>query len=225
MIGHHAKSVNFTERIERGNDMFFKLSILKKLLKNAYNGPGLVVGHCEELEKTEIQREGYYVAGSYWSMWFDAERMPKEAKAAIIELCGDLPEEGEVFKAHKEAGNQYEIEQQEIYNLPKRYSEAEIELNKTKIIIDGYGAKNRLLQEEESKNITAINEMFMDLIDVDAVDYDNGEHEPYGPIAASPNPQAVFWGNNICYLMACTRIINDEEAINYFKYLEKEKAI
>lgn len=86
------------------------------MLKSAYTGAGLTVGHTPE---TDEEEEGYYLSSGWWVLWFNAGMFPKEAKAAVIELCGELPAVGEVFKAEKDFGNQYEIEQKEIFNLPE----------------------------------------------------------------------------------------------------------
>lgn len=96
--------------------MFFKKTVLKRMLKSAYTGAGLTVGHTPE---TDEEEEGYYLSSGWWVLWFNAGMFPKEAKAAVIELCGELPAVGEVFKAEKDFGNQYEIEQKEIFNLPE----------------------------------------------------------------------------------------------------------
>lgn len=78
--------------------MFFKKTVLKRMLKSAYTGAGLTVGHTPE---TDEEEEGYYLSSGWWVLWFKAGMFPKEAKAAVIELCGELPAVGEVFKAEK----------------------------------------------------------------------------------------------------------------------------
>lgn len=195
--------------------MFFKQSVLKRLFKNAYKGVGLTVGQ-------DSNGKGYYVAGSYWVIWVAVEHITKETKAAIIELCGDLPEPGEVFKAQKDGGNKYEIEQNEIYNLPERYEKAEIRFNVKKTIIESDGVLNRLLQsDDDNRHIIAINEVFMNLIDPGEVNYDKGEYDPDGPVAEYADGNFIYWGNKTCYLMATKRIMNNEEMVDYLEHLEK----
>ena len=198
--------------------MFLKQSVLKRLFKSAYKGAGLTVGHyLSEDEETE----GYYVAGGYWITWFNAEFFTKETKAAIIELCGDLPGPNEVFKAMKEGGNQYEIEQRERYFLPEKFKKANLSFRVTNTIIEDAGVFNRLLQaEDETKHIIGINEVFLDLIDLKAIDYDAGEWEPEGPVTACVVDPFVMWGNNAAYLLACRRIMDEPEMEEYLQHLE-----
>lgn len=206
--------------------MFFKQSVLKRLLKDAYKGAGLTVGHAAESETGDP--EGYYISSGWWIMWFTVGEMPKEAKAAIIELCGDLPEPGEVFKAIKDMGNQYEIEQKEIFNLPKAFNECKCHFRITKLLGQQGDKIIRFIQEDgRTKHVTAISEIFIDLIDPTAIDYDGGEYEPIGPVTACPTSPFMYWGNNTCYLVAGVRTPtqqNEEEA-EFWKFLEGTEII
>ena len=51
------------------------------MLKSAYTGAGLTVGHTPE---TDEEEEGYYLSSGWWVLWFKAGMFPKEAKAAVI---------------------------------------------------------------------------------------------------------------------------------------------
>lgn len=197
--------------------MFFKQKVLKRMLKAAYKGEGLIVGHMEESEEVS---EGYYVSSGWWVMWFAASEMPKEAKAAIIELSGDLPEAGEVFTAIKNMGNQYEIEQKEIFNLPSVFKKCKCHFRVTKLLGKQGDNVIRFIQEEgATRHVTAVSEIFIDLIDPKAVDYAAGEYEPVGPVTICPEKPFMCWGNNTCYLMAGIRTADQEEA-DLRKYLE-----
>lgn len=117
------------------------------MLKSAYTGAGLTVGHTPE---TDEEEEGYYLSSGWWVLWFNAGMFPKEAKAAIIELCGELPAVGEVFKAEKDFGNQYEIEQKEIFNLPEAFKRCTIDYRVTNIMQQQGKTLIRILQAEEA---------------------------------------------------------------------------
>ena len=71
--------------------MFFKATVLKRMLKAAYKGAGLTVGHSAAGEDGG-EPEGLYISSGWWVIWFVYDKIPKEAKAAIIEICGDLPD-------------------------------------------------------------------------------------------------------------------------------------
>lgn len=138
--------------------MFFKTSVLKRLFKDAYKGAGLTVGHMTDPEDEEV--DGYYISSGWWVIWFNNRTFPKEAKAAIIELCGELPQPGEVFKAIDGAGNQYEIEQKEIFNLPAAFERAKVKFRSTNILQQQGDKIVRILQEEEGKTVKAVLELF-----------------------------------------------------------------
>lgn len=198
--------------------MFFKKTVLKRMLKSAYTGAGLTVGHTPE---TDEEEEGYYLSSGWWVLWFKAGMFPKEAKAAVIELCGELPAVGEVFKAEKDFGNQYEIEQKEIFNLPEAFKRCTIDYRVTNIMQQQGKTLIRILQAEEGRNVCAVSEVFLDLIDLKSIDYENGETEPFGPCAISPEAPFVYWGgNDCCYLMAGRRTSDGETEAEFWKYLE-----
>lgn len=202
--------------------MFFKLSVLKHMLKDAYKSSGLTVGHMAESDTGEP--EGYYAASGWWVVWFNRDNMPKEVKAALVELCGDLPESGEVFKAMKDMGNQYEIEQKDIYNLPRTFKKCECRFRVTRLLRQQAFDLIRFLQDEkEIQFIKAVSETCISLIDPSAVDQDNGEDMPVGPVTIDPSADFVYWGNNTCYFMAGTRkpIMDDEEETNLWHHFAR----
>ena len=210
--------------------MFIKQSVLERLMKSAFKGAGLTVGHPVEVdEHGEVIKEGYYVAGMYWTFWVKADHITKEMKAAIIRLCGDLPEPGEVFTAYKDGGCQYEIvdfQQKEVYDLQEIFEKATIEFRKSKLMIQENGHHYRLLQADNDTNrIVALNEVFLDLIAESAIEEDKGELPPEGPMAICSTGKLLMWGNNVCYLRACAYNTDDMETEEYLKYLENRRII
>lgn len=57
-------------------------------------------------------------------------------------------------------------------------------------------------------------------IDLKSINYENGETEPFGPCAISPEAPFVYWGNDCCYLMAGRRTSDGETEAEFWKYLE-----
>ena len=80
--------------------MFIKTSIFKRILKDAWKGAGLTVGKKEEM---------YFIQGAYWILFVYEKDFTSKNKAAVIELVGDLPEEGEVYRAYEKGEKQYEL--------------------------------------------------------------------------------------------------------------------
>ena len=65
--------------------MFIKKSTLRRMLNAAYKTQGLYIDN---------DGEGYRIKGSYWDLWVKRDKLPKEYKADIVSLIGDLPEIG-----------------------------------------------------------------------------------------------------------------------------------
>lgn len=65
--------------------MFVRLRDFKRLIKEAYTGAGLYVA-----------RRGNQLlfGGSYWAIATIKESLDKKALAAVIELTGEMPEDG-----------------------------------------------------------------------------------------------------------------------------------
>lgn len=80
--------------------MFVKTTVFKKLIKQAYETRSLLVAGTEN---------EYIISGNWWIIRVKKDVFSKKNKAAIIELTGEFPEEGEAFRPTKNAGNQYEI--------------------------------------------------------------------------------------------------------------------
>ena len=72
--------------------MFVGLRDFKRLIKEAYTGAGLYVA-----------RRGSQLlfGGSYWAIATTKESLDKKALAAVIELTGEMPEDGGGFQSDK----------------------------------------------------------------------------------------------------------------------------
>lgn len=55
----------------------------------------------------------------------------------------------------------------------------------------------RILQEEEGKTVKAVSELFFNLISRKAIDYDNGEYDPIGPVATSKESPFLYMGKQL----------------------------
>lgn len=81
--------------------MFFKKTVLKRMLKSAYTGAGLTVGHTPE---TDEEEEGYYLSSGWWVLWFKAGMLPKEAKAAVLSYAENFRQLGKYSKQKRTSG-------------------------------------------------------------------------------------------------------------------------
>ncbi len=87
--------------------MFLKTGELKKVMKSALKSRGLAVGN------TDGQ---YLVYCDSWGVCVDAVYASNKFKAAIMELIGDLPEDGECYRCS--LSPEREIEQERVYDIP-----------------------------------------------------------------------------------------------------------
>ena len=130
------------------------------MIKEAYNTVGLTVAN---------DGDGMILVGHCWIIWMKDGMIPKKLKAAVIELTGDLPEAGEVFRAQKGAGNQYEIPREDVLELRNGMKNGEV-LKETDITI----GKLRLFQKEDG-TIQAYNNEKVDVVSWNDMDKDETE--------------------------------------------------
>lgn len=185
--------------------MFINPAIFKKIIKNSHSKEGLTIGATEE----EI-----FLAGGSWVIRVYKTEIPKKIKAAVIELIGDLPKTGEVFTCYKKESTQYEIAENEYWNITENFAKAQIPLNVTKIRYEGGWEDTRLLQERETKQCMAIKEIFWKLIDISTAE--EGENPPVGPYTEFTNAGLIYWQNDTMTLAVCRIDMRATEELDFF---------
>lgn len=169
--------------------MFLQKRILKRLMTEAYKYR-LIVAMSED--------DWLYLAGSYWEVNIKKEYIPKETMGDIIALIGELPEPGERFSATKE-GNQMEFDEtRQIDVAPFKRNEP---LAITNVFLAGNGGTLlRLLQDAETGQVFAVNNVFVDIVNNSECMKEKGEYlidEPFYNVNAG-----ILWKNNVCMLRA-----------------------
>lgn len=185
--------------------MFINPAIFKKIIKNSYGKEGLTIGATEE----EI-----FLAGGYWVIRVYKSEMSKKIKAAVIELIGDMPETGEVFTCRKKESTQYEIAENEYWNITENFAAAQIPLNVTKIQYTDAWEDTRLLQERETKRCMAIKDIFWKLIDTSAMEEQEGL--PKGPVTDFADTGLIYWQNETMTLAVCRMDMRATEESDFF---------
>lgn len=181
--------------------MFINTAVFKRMIKKAWSGAGLTVGR---------DGEELFLEGGFWIIRMKAKEIPNKEKAAIIELTGELPGEGEAFKAMKGVGNQYEMKFSDAWNIRATMQLAETEFKWTNVLIMQNKTLCRVAKCMDSTGkCILMNDMFYDLIDYDAVDRQK-ETEPEGPFAVDENGTVMYWENGICAVAAYKRKTNEE---------------
>lgn len=169
--------------------MFLHTPTLKKLLKKAFNSYGLTVANMDGQ---------LILQGSTWAVSLDYEYIPNKVKGAVIELCGIIPEEGQVFKATKE-GIQYEMSLNEILDLQKQYREAKLPLTNTFIKLEKDWDSFILYQLVANKEFKTVRSELLNLIDIREIDQ-NIEGMPSGPCCVRTDSDVLLWHNETCTL-------------------------
>lgn len=188
--------------------MFLKSAEFKKLIKEAYSGPGLKFGN---------DGYGYYLSGGYWAIWIMKGFIPKKELGAIIELTGEMPEEGKGFKSTKD-GNQYEIQNNPIFRVMENALECETELCVTPVLIkENLEKPKRILQNPGSRKILLVDEKFVRMIDNSTIDFKSGETPAEGPLIGKH--AGVFWKNDIMAMHVMQ--IEDGKHEKLIKHLEE----
>ena len=178
--------------------MIFDIGILKKMMKTAYEGNGLLV---------ENQDGRIILGGSYWRICVYEDYFPKKAKAALVELIGQLPLAGEVFRCTS-AGNQIEMPGEDIIEIVNNMS-WEDRYEKTNLILERKRGQIRPYQMEGNKHTIYLNEVFTQLLD--------GKPEPgeefyiYGPCKNNEKEKRVFFMTDTCVLEAWEIVPNVED--------------
>lgn len=180
--------------------MFLHMPTLKRLTKVAFNSKKLTIGKIND---------GTFMDCGLFIAWFDDNYIPNKVKALIMEFAGELPEEGHPFKASKE-GNQYEIDQNDYWNVQKRIKDATERYVVTPVALESKYTSCRLLQQaRDPYNIKAIDGIAITLIDPAEADYENGENTPQGPFSDTKG-KIFWWKSDFCILGFCgTKLYTD----------------
>ena len=106
--------------------MFLNKTKLKQLIKSSFRWEGLTVGRIYG---------GLVVAGGTWITWTEDGYIPNWLKAAVMEYTGELPKQGCVFKAKKDEPIQYEIADNDFYDLPEMKRKCRFAYTVTPVVI------------------------------------------------------------------------------------------
>ena len=173
--------------------MFIQLKDFKKLLKEAYTGVGLCVAR---------RGDDLLFSGSNWVMTTAKESMDKKQLAAVIELTGEIPENGGAFKATIEE-NQYEFGDVHWDMVDRTVNrEEEEKLTVTQVVLERYpyGKAMRVLQAADGR-VEVLNDRFVKAIDSLSMNTDY-EYEVQGPFVNPKFPKQVYWESEATTLTA-----------------------
>lgn len=181
--------------------MFTNPKILKKLMKDAFKANQLIIGR---------NKDDYYLQGSYWKLLCNKNYIPKTIFAQIIELAGEIPDEGECFCSGK-GGNQMQLNPM-VIEIPEGAVRVDIT---DYILMSTKGVAQRLLQLPNGK-IVLINNVFVAAVRGKYYEEEIGELPPEEPRCSLAH--GVFWKNENMKFTICFRI--DEEHSGSLEQME-----
>lgn len=179
--------------------MFIKTTVFKRLLKQAYKRDALQVGHEDN---TNI----YYIVGDYWAVMVEAKFFTNSAKAALVELIGDLPK-NESVRIYSDGTRQQLIDDSTWFALALQ--EPEKYLEKTNLLVEEekFGVLSRLFSTGEK--LIPVNEGLYSLIDEEAKTSD--DLDIIGPYKTLLSGHMIMWKNNTSTVGLSPRVWNDDE--------------
>lgn len=159
--------------------MFVNPKILKRLMKEAFKANSLIIGRKED---------NMFIQGQYWQFLCDRKFVNKTIYAEIIELAGEIPDEGECFCAGK-GGNQMQVHSMEI---PFPADAKEVAVTDF-VLLHKTGVAQRILQFQSGKTVV-ISEKILAATRGKHYDEEQGEHQAFGPFCNLGH--GVLWKNN-----------------------------
>lgn len=185
--------------------MFINSTQLKKLMKRDYKDVKLTIGNVDG---------GYSIMGSTWMVHIAHDGMPNIVKSLIIELAGILPGKGEIFSISKQNPDpQYEIDTGEgrSVHVVQRYQGAGRPAFRTRVYEECYEELYGLIQSNISGSICHIRKELLDLIDLEAINYDI-EDLPGNPCYAAEMSNGLIWHNGTTTLLLLLGMLDDQVA-------------
>lgn len=174
--------------------MFIKVPVFKKLLKRAF---------VMDQMKVCMDETGLSVDCGYFAVWFEREAIPNKIKSAIVELAGEIPEEGKAFLASK-SGNQYEMDGT-AFNVRDGLRKTDKRYIRTPVVYNDDYNTYRFLQMAGTDNIKVVLDIFIQLLDPHELDFAAGEGAIQGPYSTESGTM-FFWTTDLCTMAVCATI-------------------
>lgn len=181
--------------------MFIKQSAFEKILNKSFKGAGFTIARLDEVDSEGEIREKYVIQSSIgtWRIMTDVQYMPKEAKASIIKLIGEMPGKGECWTANKDS-----VQVEMIETVMSSSKTHKSRLTKTDIYIQD----ERVYQDFENKKIYLVRGVFDAAVCTAVID-ENYESAPAGPYIDTSD-KFICWENETTYLEICKGFIEPD---------------
>lgn len=186
--------------------MFLEITKLKKLMKEAYKGSGLLVG---------IDDGKLTVCGGLWGFSMEQIYVPNKLKGALAELIGDFPESGEAYRYTREEAKA-EDDFFSKFDFIDQWRKAKEAATITPVTVERYENKYTLIQLDSSYRIVPVKSVLTDLISTKDMDYEH-ENDPGKPCTVSGS--MFYWHNEIMVFVACAYSFDEKTEKSLITYL------
>ena len=149
-----------------------------------------------------------------WILWVKEGAEPNWLKGALMELAGELPEEESMFQAAHNKAIQYEIKENDFYNLPEIFRNSHYAFKDTGISMEG----RRFHQGKEDRRTVIVPDMYMDMIDLREL---QGENPPIGPVSRSLNGDILIYKNENSAFAFCRISTSDKRTLEVMNILQE----
>lgn len=190
--------------------MFINTGKFKKMITYAWKQHHFIVGCVEEK---------YFFSDGTWIISVYRDMLPNKEKAVVIELIGELPEEGQVMKTGKDMPSQYMI-MSDVWEIEKTFDRCQCDMTVTRSLYQGPLGAYRVIQNRKDQKCFFVNNYFIDLFDRGA--WTEDDFEPKGPKTLNDSPGPLYWKNDtMTFTVYPVSVPEDnEELLTYLTLLE-----
>lgn len=178
--------------------MFLNKTMFKKWIKSAFQRGGFIVGRVYG---------GFVLSDGNWVSWTKDGYVPNWLKATVMEHVGELPKQGELFRAKKDEVPQYGLADNPYLDLPERYKESKVPFAVTPVIYDTGWQSYRLFQCRATKSLVPVSAACYDIIDIKELEDDS---YPMGPSARTDRGEVLIWMNENSALAVCRGDVSEK---------------
>lgn len=169
--------------------MFIKDNVFKRLVKKAYND-----------DELRIERSGEVIAikSTWWHLQCVESYLSNKAKACLIELIGDLPEDSQAMTYGKRCEPQIALPRTVIKTeMPALRDLLTESYEPTRVMLQGSENVYTILQSAETKEKTLVNSVFIDALDIDGIDREEGETQVNAFPLGTSNGATLIYSTNV----------------------------
>ncbi len=175
--------------------MFLKEAAVKKLIKQAYKKSILFVANLAS---------DYVIYSGDWIIKVDKRTLPNKVKGAIIELTGELPEQGERKQYGPESEYEPDVDSDEYWEKHLAVDKAVYDYTVTNMLYERHGEMERIIQSRNGANYAVPENRTA------AVKY---VADLKGPFGKREDGGLLIWYDDDCIFAVCTTEDDKEKEI------------